>query len=38
MCALAISTGRLPSEWEQEEPAAIATTINLLDEIQRKTN
>lgn len=32
---LAISTGRLPSEWEREEPAAIATTLKLLEEINK---
>jgi len=36
ICELAIATNRLPSEWEREEPAAIATAIELLEEIHRK--
>ena len=36
ICALAAMTGRLPSEWEREEPAAIATVLEVLEEIHKK--
>lgn len=36
ICELAIATNRLPSEWEREEPVAIATAIQILEEIRQR--
>ena len=36
IATLAAMTGRLPSEWEREEPAAVATVIEVLGEIREQ--